>query len=166
MVKELGRLADIQGPWYDGNAVHKVLEKYLFVENSNGLLQELYAMLFGEKILDKNLFDLRWCNILKYKTDLLPIYRDLHLPTLMSTSQITISNNNNVEDNMGDLIIEDFDFSDYNFAGTLLEDKNTVDGLTPFQIIRQIMNGELNLLKTNLSPLHKMYSDIIRIIKS
>lgn len=166
MVKELGRLADIQGPWYDGNAVHKVLEKYLFVENSNGLLQELYAMLFGEKILDKNLFDLRWCNILKYKTDLLPIYRYLHLPTLMSTSQITISNNNNVEDNMGDLIIEDFDFSDYNFAGTLLEDKNTVDGLTPFQIIRQIMNGELNLLKTNLSPLHKMYSDIIRIIKS
>ena len=82
----------------------------------------------------------------------------------MMQIQIHIINNNNVEDNMGDLIIEDFDFSDYTFAA-LEEQVDTVENLNPYQVIRQLINGELNLLKTSMTDLHRIYFDTILLLK-
>lgn len=167
--KELAMLADVFGVIYDGHKIHNLIEEFIFINEKDFdeyFVSRIFNMLLNDEYISKEfIMRLNWKNVITYRNiETTAIVKYLDLDMLREVSEIQIINNNNVEDNMGDLIIEDFDFSDYTFAA-LEEQVNTVENLNPYQVIRQLINGELNLLKTSMTDLHRIYFDTILLLK-
>lgn len=166
-INALWQIAAIRGNAnFDGNGLNSFLEKQIFTDGES-FINELYECIFGFSHMDidvQKFYGNNWSSVLKGVERVTPLYRYLPLDILCDVARITITDNNSVEEITNDIIIEDFDFSDYDFAGTSIEEENSVDMLNPFQILRKVQRGEINLLTTNISKLHKLYSDIIYML--
>lgn len=168
VIKPLALLADIRGNAnFNGEKIHKFLEGKIFRDNKS-FVNELYEEVFGYSHMNidvQKFYSNNWIHLLKDAESITPLYKYLSLDIICDVARIVITDNNSVEEINYDIIIEDFDFSDYDFAGPSQQEYDSmIDTLTPFQILRKVYKGEVNLLTTNMAKLHKLYVDIIYML--
>ena len=169
-------LSDLLGVDYDGHKVNEVLVDHILSDNNNPY-KALYDLLLGvdssnvsvNKLKEKYAYlGNRFLRVYtrdnkEHDIPSIEVYSPLDIMYDLSCIDISVNNSVDKTEDENPMFLENLDFSEYDFGDTFIE-KETVDTLYVYNLLKKIKDKEVNILFTPSRNMYRLYMDIFDII--